>query len=188
VWWPVGKVSGTESVGLPTVGVEDDDGWPPDPAALVRVPEIERLEGAAAARIAVDRERQEPARREGGVALGRVDRYRGEVSAEGVDLTQYVRQPNQLAAAVRSPVAAIGHQHQRPVDPANVSHVEHRRTISRHVGAAVATAAVPARQNPVEESAPAGASKMNTDDHELRTPRGRAVGSATLAGADWGDE
>lgn len=129
MWWPVGKVSGTESVGLPTVGVEDDDGWPPDPAALVRVPEIERLEDAAAARIAVDRERQEPARREGGVALGRVDRYRGEVSAEGVDLTQYVRQPNQLAAAVRSPVAAIDDQRQCAIDTAQCSQIEHRATV-----------------------------------------------------------
>jgi hypothetical protein len=82
VWWSVGEVSGSEPVGLLAVGVEDDDGWPADPAALARVPQIERLEDAAAARIAVDRERQEPARREGGVALGRVDRDRGDVSAE----------------------------------------------------------------------------------------------------------
>ena len=55
---------------------------------------------------------------------GESTRHRGDVSAEGVDLTQFVRQPNQLAAAKRSPVAAIGHQYQRPVDPTHVSYVE----------------------------------------------------------------
>ena len=70
VWSPVGEVSRTEPVSLLTVSVEDDGGGPSDPAALVRVPQIERFEDADAVRVAVDRERQEPARRVGGVAPG----------------------------------------------------------------------------------------------------------------------
>src|SRR5262249_42125676 len=76
----VGKVAGRVPVGLVAVGVDDEDRRPRDPAPLARIPQPDRSEDPFATRVTVDRERQPPSSRQGGVPPGRVDR-------DGDDLT-----------------------------------------------------------------------------------------------------
>jgi hypothetical protein len=98
---------------------------PADAAALVRVPRVEGLEQLLAAGVGDDRERQVPAPPERLVAAGGVNRDRDDLGASLVQLGLLVRQPDQLAAAIRSPVAAIGDEDERAVGPAKPEHVGH---------------------------------------------------------------
>ena len=50
-----------------------------------------------------------------------------------MELRQVVRQLNQLTTAVRSPIAAVHHEHNRPVDPARRRHVEHHATVAKPI-------------------------------------------------------
>ncbi|MGI8448572.1 MAG: hypothetical protein ACR2MP_15615 [Streptosporangiaceae bacterium] len=62
---------------------------------------------------------------EGLVTPGGVDADGDDLAAEPVELGLLVRQPDQLAAAVWSPVTPIGDDHERSVSPAQSQWVDH---------------------------------------------------------------
>src|SRR5262249_13710232 len=133
----VGEVAGPVAVRLVAVGVDDEDRRPRDPAPLARIPQPDRSEDPFATRVTVDRERQPPSSRQGGVPPGRVDRDGDDLTAEAMDLLLLRRQPDQLATAIRSPVSAVRHEDQRAGRSAQLEQPTqgtatsgHRRTVS----------------------------------------------------------
>ena len=107
---PVGEVAALVAVHLATVGVDDHHAGQCDAVTFLGIEQVERPQEPFATGVGHERRVGEaPPLGHAGLADVVVDTDRGEFSAADVDAVVLGCQLHELAAAVRSPVPAVGH-------------------------------------------------------------------------------